>query len=189
MPDSLVDTIRSLGGEWRTFKLPARQSVFDDLLERYNDACATIFRGDERGAGEGPSGTTPIEWNWTYEGLEQMLRSYRTMTRVPDGRSGYWHLSEWYLRAKRYPQWPKKRLVQRGRESVEFQPPVQWKIVRHPDIEPLLVLVGLETLDKLWDDQIAPRHEGAEPDNPWEIINRKRRGLTSTPVVIQSISV
>lgn len=168
----------------RPRKLSLRQEIFDDLLTRYTDARQTCFGRSGPGMGDGYV-RMPSVWTPTYRALERVLLLYREYAnkKVQVGlgqtmRSDYWHLAQWYLLCRRYPQWPKKRLMQRGREIVEVQPPVRWIVDRHADTDHGIVHVSLLWLDDEWDRSVIGRRfdlddggrlvEMGEPQRPPE---------------------
>ena len=156
-------------------RLTPRQQVFDELLTRYTDASSTVNRGHANGdPGEGVP-VMPSVWTPSYRMLERLLRLYRVYAtkRQELGlggltRNDYWHLAQWYLLCRRYPQWPKKRTVQRGRELVEVQPPPVWIYERHPDIEKRIVHAGLLWLDTEWDRSVSGRR--IDFGEPWFMV-------------------
>lgn len=145
-------------------RLTVRQATFDELLTHFNDARSTVNRGQSLAGGGDGQMFMPAVWNPTYRVLEKLLRVYRHEAAVRSDvqravltRSDYWHLAEWYLNCRRFPQWPKKRTVQRGKELVEVQPPVVWRCDRHQDVDPRIVHDGLQWLEDEWTRSVYGR--------------------------------
>src|SRR6266498_3794851 len=127
--------------------LSTREKILDEMLDHFTEARETLFSGRGRdNANDAGLLLMPVVWNESYRELERVLQRMQDLAAAysetsPIFRHCYWHLSEWYLRSSRYPQLPRKRKVQRGREVVEVQDAPRYRIIRHG--EPRLVLKGL----------------------------------------------
>jgi hypothetical protein len=144
--------------------LTHREQILDELLDHYTEAQETLSsRGGPGAAGEGLA-LMPKVWNDSYRELERALIRMKGLSDPNELASlgfhlGYTAIRLWYLECEKYPQLPKKRKVQRGREIVEVQDAPRWRIVRRAS--PGMVLRGL-----VW---VAAEFVG-EPYIPKEIL-------------------
>lgn len=159
-------------------RLPERLDILDQMLVDFNEVQNTLNSGFA-GRGSGAWGfSMPATWTRSYARLNEALRELRRVKApfVVGGitREPYWHLAEFYLRARRVQRPVTRKVTHRKGKTGHVEAGFAIVALRHEDVDLLCVRAALEKVNGLWptSERVQPHYlTGAD----WErLLNPER---------------
>lgn len=137
------------------YKLSLRQEALDTLLTHMVAVQETLWSSEGYDAGEETGiQSTIFASSSSYRALDRLVKSLRE-----HHRDTYWHVSEWYFRAGRFPVYQPARTVRYRShgtlyEDVRRPSPEQHQVKLRFDRRVLVseVKAGVDWLDRTWDE-------------------------------------